>query len=58
MRQWYSIELEKELAERFKEYCRDMRLTYETSEAGNLIHFEVCASEPEMLAANNWLNNL
>lgn len=58
MKQWYSTELEKELAGRFKEYCRDMHLQYEASEADNLIHFEVHASEPEMLAANNWLNNL
>lgn len=58
MKQWYSTELEKELAGRFKEYCRDMHLTYETSEVGNLIHFEVYASESQMINANGFLNTL
>ena len=58
MKQWYSTELEKELAGRFKEYCRDMHLQYEASEADNLIHFEVYATESQMMNANGFLNTL
>lgn len=53
---WVNIELPKETAGRFKEYCRDMHITYETSECFNLIHFECDMTETEVEAANNFIN--
>lgn len=52
---WYSTELPKATAGRFKEYCRDMNITYEASEAGNLIHFECFMDEKERKLADEFL---
>ena len=40
-RSYRSVELKGTDVGRFAEYCRDMHLNYETSEAGEYIHFEV-----------------
>ena len=53
-----NVELEKSVAGRFKEYCRDMHLTFETSEVGELIHFEVLVNEEEKRKANEFLDTL
>lgn len=58
MRRWASVQLTKEDAGRFKEYCRDMHLQYETSEADNLIHFEVYVSQLEECYCNDFLGKL
>lgn len=58
MRAWYNTELSKETAGRFKEFCRDMHLKYETSECGNLIHFEVNCTLTELKEANAFLDTL
>lgn len=55
MRTWCNVELKPAEAKRFKEYCRDMHLQYETSEAGNLIHFEVNVNAEEAKAADEFL---
>ena len=52
------MELEKSVAGRFKEYCRDMHLKFESSEVDELIHFEVLISEDELRNANEFLSNL
>ena len=52
---WYSTELPKATAGLFKEYCRDMGITYEASECGNLIHFEVFMDETEKAMADNFI---
>ena len=57
-RVYKNVELKKDIAGRFKEYCRDMHLNYETSEAGDCIHFEVLVNEVELRNANEFLNNL
>ena len=58
MKKWCNVELIKEDAGRFKEYCRDMHLPYETSEADNLIHFEVNVSPLEERKCNDFLSQL
>ena len=58
LRTYYNVELPKETAGRFKEYCRDMHLKYEASECFNLIHFEVNCNENELKEANAFLNTL
>lgn len=56
LRTWMSTELPTETAGRFKEYCRDMHLKYEASEAGDLIHFEVKCSVTEAADADEFID--
>lgn len=53
-----STELPRETAGRFKEYLRDMHIWYEASECGNLIHFEVLATDEEICKANAFIDTL
>ena len=53
-----NVELKKDIAGRFKEYCRDMHLKFEPSEAGEYIHFEVLVNEEELRNANEFLYSL
>ena len=57
-RTWKSTELKGNDIGRFKEYCRDMHLKFETSEVGDCIHFEVLVNDEELHNANEFLNNL
>lgn len=57
-RKWVNTELPKETAGRFKECLRDYHMNFETSEVGNMIHFEVLASEKEMEILNQFLDTL
>lgn len=57
-RNWRNVELKGTDVGRFAEYCRDMHLNYETSEAGEYIHFEVLVSEEELEKANEFLSSL
>lgn len=58
-RTWKSTELKGNHIGRFKEYCRDMHLNYETSEVEyGYTHFEVLVNEDELRNANDFLSNL
>ena len=58
-RTWKSTELKGNYIGRFKEYCRDMHINFETSEAGyGYTHFEVLVNDEELRNANEFLNNL
>ena len=57
-RRWRSTELKGNDVNRFKEYCRDMHINFETSEVEyGYIHFEVLVSEEEENNANSFLEN-
>ncbi len=56
-RQWYNVELLKELADRFRVYLKQIGIKFEPSEAYNLIHFECYMNEKELAAANTWLQS-
>lgn len=56
VKRYYSTELSKITAGRFKEYLRDSHILYETSECGNEIHFECFMSEAEMAKANEFID--
>lgn len=56
MSRWVNTELPKETAGRFKEYCRDMHIKYETSECFNLIHFECYMNDEEIAKANDFID--
>ena len=57
-RNWYSVELQKNIANEFKLYLRDKGIKYEPSEAYNLIHFQCFMTEKELYFANQWLRGL
>ena len=58
-RVYKNVELKKSIAGRFKEYCRDMHINFETSDAGyGYTHFEVLVNDEELRNANEFLNNL
>ena len=55
-KKWVNTELPKETAGRFKEYCRDMHIKFESSECYNLIHFECFMNEEEIIKANAFID--
>lgn len=55
-RTWLSAEMDKDLAEKFKGYLRELGLKYEPSEVGNLVHFEVHVTHEEAKVANEWID--
>ena len=58
-RTWKSTELKGNDVGRFREYCRDMHINFETSQVEyGYTHFEVLVNEEELQNANDFLNNL
>ena len=58
-RNWRNTELKGNAVGKFKEYCRDMHINFETSDAGyGYTHFEVLVSEIEEKEANEFLMNI
>ena len=59
VRTWKSTELKGNHVGRFREYCRDMHINFETSEVEyGYTHFEVLVSEEELREANEFLSKL
>lgn len=56
MNKWYNIELEKKHVDRFKEYLTNQNITFETSGAYNLTHFEIYATKKQAETIDAWLN--
>ena len=46
VRNWVNVELGQEAADGFRMYLRSKNIKFETSGAGNLVHFE-CLMTPE-----------
>ena len=58
MKHFYSVELNKEDAEKLKAYLRDNGIYFEPSSCYNLIHFEVKVDDAELKMVNDFLENL
>ena len=58
MRKFYSVELDKDKAERFKVYLRASGIYFEPSACYNLIHFEVKLNDAELKMVNEYLEKL
>ncbi len=58
MKHYYSVELNKEDAERLKVYLKDNGIYFEPSSCYNLIHFEVKVDDAEFKMVNDFLENL
>ena len=52
---YFSVELDKNSAKRFKEVLRDYRIKYESSECFNLIHFEVWCNDLQRYLLDDYL---
>lgn len=56
-RKWVSTELKGDDVRKFKEYCRDMHISFETSEVNyGYTHFECLMTETEMCQANIFID--
>lgn len=58
IRDWYSVNLPKEMADKFHLFLRTLDIRYEPSEDGDTIHFEVFASENERVSCDRFLSIL
>lgn len=58
MKNFYSVELNMEDAEKLKAYLRSNGIYFEPSSCYNLVHFEVKADESELKQINAFLENL
>ena len=55
---WVNTELPKEMADKFKAYCKKNNIIYEASECFNLIHFECFMDETQVIKANAFIDNI
>jgi hypothetical protein len=58
LKSWRNVELEKYEAYELMLKLRDMKIQYETSEADNLIHFEINCTTTEAREIDGFLMNL
>ena len=57
VREWRNVELPREEAKDFRLYLRSNNITYEPSEAFDMIHFQCYMTDEEALQANEWIKN-
>lgn len=50
-----NVELEKDLADKLRTYLKEQEIKFETSQAGDLTHFEICVESQEVKTAINQL---
>ena len=58
MKKWYSVELNKDEAEKMKTYLKANGIYFEPSSCYNLIHFEIKADEKEIKKVGDFLETL
>ena len=58
MKNFYSVELNKDNAEKLKVFLKAEGIYFEPSSCYNLIHFEVKADDAELEKVNAFLENL
>ena len=54
-RKWHNVELSQQEANEFKKYLHDNNIKFETSGAGDLVHFEVFVNTDEMESCDIFL---
>lgn len=55
---WGSVNLTKEYADLFREFLINNEICFETSENGNLVHFEVLVDGEEQEACDKFLSDI
>lgn len=58
MKHFYSVELNKEDAEKLKAFLKENGIYFEPSACYNLIHFEIKVGKEELEKVNGFLKNL
>lgn len=58
MKAFYSVELSRDNAEKFKVYLKENGIYFEPSSCYNLIHFEIKVDETELEKVNGFLEKL
>lgn len=58
MKSFYSVELNKDDAEKLKAFLKSNGIYFEPSSCYSLIHFEVKADEEELKKVNDFLDTL
>jgi len=58
IRGWYSVNLPKERADKFRVFLRTLGVRYEPSEDGDTIHFAVFASGNERVSCDRFLSSM
>lgn len=51
---YHSVELEKDLANKLCLYLKEQEITYEISQSGGLVHFEIYVENPVVLKMINY----
>ena len=57
VKRWYSCELDKDDARRFKSMLKNMHIQYEPSECFEKIHFEVYCTRNDVDQINAWIDS-
>lgn len=57
-KQWFNVELTKDDATRFRNFCKGYGVKFETSQAGNLVHFEVLCDLYDLKTLDSFLADL
>lgn len=55
---WMGVDIEKETAPQFKRFLFEKGIRYESSENGNLIHFEVFVNSEETSICNDFIGGM
>lgn len=58
MKRFYSVELNKEDAEKLKVYLKENGIYFEPSACYNLVHFEIKVDEAELEKVNKFLEEI
>lgn len=58
MKLYKNVELPKSDSDKLKEFLNNNKIKYETSEAYNLIHFEILVNQFEEKSINEFLENI
>ena len=54
-KRWWSCQVDKSTAKKYKQYFRENHIYFEPSEAYNLVHISFEISDEELKAMDNWI---
>lgn len=54
-KQWWSCQVDKPTAEKYKQYFRENDIYFEPSEAYSLVHISFEVSDEELKAMDDWI---
>ena len=55
---WYNVELTPICSVDLKQFLHDNKITFETSGCGDLVHFEIQASQTQAKMINDFIDTL